>query len=67
MGRVNAYLMDVQEFVWDYYNSSGDIDTSAGVTTTSDIIEKVREEVGSGMAVDAAKQQIKEIEGGYYW
>ena len=67
MGRVNAYLMDVQEFVWDYYNSNGNIDTTTGVKTTSDIIEKVKEEVVSVMAVDAAQQQISEIEGGYYW
>ena len=38
MGKVNAYLMDVQEFVWDYYNSSGDIDTTTGVSTVADII-----------------------------
>ena len=67
MGKFNAYLVDVQEIVWDYYNSSGDIDTTTGVSTVADIIAKVKEEFGSGMAVDAARQEIEEIEGGVSW
>ena len=66
MGKVNAYMMDVQSFVWDFYNSSGDFDTATGVKTTADVLAKVKEEFGGGMAVDGATQEIAEIEGGYF-
>ena len=64
MGKVNAYLMDVQEFVYDFYTDSGDL--TSEVSTTDDIIKAVKEEFGSGMAVDAAKEQINQIEQGWW-
>ena len=64
MGRVNAYLMDVQEFVFDFYTDSGEL--MSEVSTTDDIIKAVKEEFGNGMAVDAAREQISQIELGWW-
>jgi len=64
MGKVNAYLMDVQEFVFDFYTDSGEL--TSEVSTTDDIIKAVKEEFGSGMGVDAAKEQINQIEHGWW-
>jgi hypothetical protein len=64
MGRVNAYLMDVQEFVFDFYTDSGEL--TSEVSTTDDIIKAVKEEFGNGMAVDAAREQISQIELGWW-
>ena len=55
MGKVNAYLMDVQEFVFDFYTDSGEL--TSEISTTDDIIKAVKEEFGSGMAVDAARNK----------
>jgi hypothetical protein len=64
MGKVNAYLMDVQEFVFDFYTDSGEL--TSEISTTDDIIKAVKEEFGSGMAVDAAREQISQIEHGWW-
>ena len=45
---------------------NGDIDPKTGYKTTSDILAKVRDEFGQGMAVEIASQEIDEIEGGLW-
>ena len=57
-------MMDVQHFVLDCYDRNGVIDKTTGIKTTSDILAKVRDEFGGGIAIDIAQLEIEEIEGG---
>ena len=66
MSRMNSYMMEVQQCVLDCYDRNGDIDPKPGYKTTSDILAKVRDEFGQGMAVEIASQEIDEIEGGLW-
>ena len=57
MGKVKNFVMEVQEFVWDFFDEDGSLFSG----TEIDVINKVIQEFGNGMAVQIAKDEIFDI------
>ena len=57
MGKVKNFVSDVQEFVWDFFDENGSLFSG----TEMDVINKVIQEFGNGMAVQIAKDEIFDI------
>ena len=57
MGKVKNFVIEVQEFVWDFFDEDGSLFSG----TEIDVINKVIQEFGNGMAVQIAKDEIFDI------
>jgi len=54
-------MMEVQEFVWDFFDQDGNFVADKTIKNKDDLISVVENNFGS-MGVDIAKQEIFEIE-----
>tara|TARA_B100000287_G_scaffold134209_1_gene126141 strand:+ start:290 stop:493 length:204 start_codon:yes stop_codon:yes gene_type:complete len=63
MGKVKNYIMDVQEFVWDYFDEDGQFVAIGEIKTKEDLMLIVKTKFGS-MGADVAKDEIFAIETG---
>tara|TARA_Y100000289_G_scaffold61022_1_gene68620 strand:- start:82 stop:306 length:225 start_codon:yes stop_codon:yes gene_type:complete len=63
MGKVKGFIMDVQEFVWDYFDEDGQFVAIGEIKTKEDLMLIVKTKFGS-MGADVAKDEIFAIETG---
>lgn len=63
MGKVKGFIMDVQEFVWDYFDEDGQFVAIGEIKTKEDLMLIVKTKFGS-MGADVAKDEILAIETG---
>jgi len=63
MGKLKNYIMDVQEFVWDYFDEDGQFVAIGEIKTKEDLMLIVKTKFGS-MGADVAKDEIFAIETG---
>ena len=63
MGKVKNYMMDVQEFVWDYFDEDGQFVAIGEIKTKDALLVIVHEKFGS-FGLDVAKDEIFAIETG---
>ena len=63
MGKLKSYIMDVQEFVWDYFDEDGQFVAIGEIKTKEDLMLIVKTKFGS-MGADVAKDEIFAIETG---
>ena len=63
MGKLKNYIMDVQEFVWDYFDEDGQFVAIGEIKTKEDLMLIVKTKFGS-MGADVAKDEILAIETG---
>ena len=63
MSKLKGFIMDVQEFVWDFFDEDGLlVDQNA---TTTDIINAVKKAFpNSTMAIEIAEKEIFDIQTG---
>ena len=57
MSKIKNYMMEVQEFVWEFFDENGNLFSG----TEIDVINKVIKEFGNGMPVQIAKDEIFDI------
>ena len=63
MGKVKSFIMDVAEFVWDFFDEDGNFVADEKVKTKEDLMIVVKEKFGN-MGVGVAKDEIFAIETG---
>ena len=63
MGKVKGFIMDVQEFVWDYFDEDGQFVAIGEIKTKEDLMLIIKTKFGS-MGADVAKDEIFAIETG---
>ena len=63
MGKVKGFIMDVEEFVWDFFDEDGNFFADAKIKTKEDLMTTIKEKFGN-MGVDIAKDEIFAIETG---
>jgi hypothetical protein len=61
MSNVKNIVMEVEEFVWDFFDQDGQFVADEIIKDKDDLISTVENNFGS-MGVDIAKQEIFEIE-----
>jgi hypothetical protein len=61
MSNVKNIVMEVEEFVWDFFDQDGQFVADETIKDKDDLISTVENNFGS-MGVDIAKQEIFEIE-----
>ena len=66
MGKVKNFIMDVEEFVWDFFDEDGNFVADANIKTKEDLMTTIKEKFGN-MGVDIAKDEIFAIETGYHF
>ena len=57
------FMMEVQEFVWDFFDQDGNFVADAKIKTKEDLITDIKTKFGN-MGVDIAKEEIFAIETG---
>ena len=57
------FMMEVQEFVWDFFDQDGNFVADAKIKTKEDLITYIKTNFGN-MGVDIAKEEIFAIETG---
>ena len=57
------FMMEVQEFVWDFFDQDGNFVADANIKTKEDLITDIKIQFGN-MGVDIAKDEIFAIETG---
>ena len=63
MSNVKNIVMEVEEFVWDFFDQDGQFVADETIKDKDDLISTVENNFGS-MGVEIAKQEIFEIETG---
>ena len=63
MGKVKSFIMDVEEFVWDFFDEDGNFVADEKVKSKEDLMIVVKEKFGN-MGVGVAKDEIFAIETG---
>ena len=63
MGKVKGFIMDVEEFVWDFFDEKGNFVADEKVKSKEDLMIVVKEKFGN-MGVGVAKDEIFAIETG---
>ena len=61
MSYIKKHIMEIQEFVWDFFDQDGQFVADETIKDKDDLISTVENNFGS-MGVDIAKQEIFEIE-----
>ena len=61
MSNVKNIVMEVEEFVWDFFDQDGQFVADETIKDKDDLVSTVENNFGS-MGVDIAKQEIFEIE-----
>ena len=67
MSKLKDYIMDVQETIWDYFDENGKFVADETVTDKQDLINRIANKFGLGIAVDIAKKEIFDIETSDYF
>ena len=60
------FMMEVQEFVWDFFDQDGNFVADANIKTKEDLITDIKTKFGN-MGADIAKDEIFAIETGDYF
>jgi len=63
MSYMKNFMMEVQEFVWDFFDQDGNFVADAKIKTKEDLITDIKTKFGN-MGVDIAKEEIFAIETG---
>ena len=63
MGKLKNYIMDVQEFVWDYFDEDGQFVAIGEIKTKEALLNFVKHKYGS-LGLGVAKDEIFAIETG---
>ena len=63
MSYIKKHIMEIQEFVWDFFDQDGQFIADGTINDKDDLISTVENNFGE-MGVDIAKQEIFEIETG---
>ena len=63
MSYIKKHIIEIQEFVWDFYDQDGQFVADETIKDEDDLISTVQNNFGE-MGVDIAKQEIFEIETG---
>ena len=61
MTYIKNHIMEIQEFVWDFFDQDGQFIADGTINDKDDLISTVENNFGE-MGVDIAKQEIFEIE-----
>jgi hypothetical protein len=61
MSYIKKHIMEIQEFVWDFFDQDGQFVADETIKDKDDLISTVENNFGE-MGVDIAKQEIFEIE-----
>ena len=61
MSYMKQYMMECQEFIWDFFDQDGNFVADKTIKNKDDLLRFVKHWFGS-MGVDIAKQEIFEIE-----
>ena len=46
MGKVKSFIMDVEEFVWDFFDEDGNFVADANIKTKEDLMTTIKEKFG---------------------
>jgi len=63
MSKIKNYIMDVQEFVWDYFDEAGQFVAVGEIKTKEALLNFVKHKYGS-LGLGVAKDEIFAIETG---
>tara|TARA_B100000212_G_C27008859_1_gene378187 strand:+ start:193 stop:417 length:225 start_codon:yes stop_codon:yes gene_type:complete len=63
MSKVGNFIIEVQEFVWDFFDENGNFVADDLVKTKEDLMTVIKTKFGT-MGVDVAKDEIFAIETG---
>ena len=63
MSKIKNYMMEVQEFVWDFFDQDGNFVADIKIKTKEDLMTTIKDKFGN-MGVDIAKDEIFAIETG---
>ena len=63
MSKVGTFIIEVQEFVWDFFDEDGNFVADDLVKTKDDLMTVIKTKFGT-MGVDVAKDEIFAIETG---
>ena len=63
MSKVGNFIIEVQEFVWDFFDENGNFVADDLVKTKEDLMTVIKTKFGT-MGVDVAKEEIFAIETG---
>ena len=63
MSYMKNFMMEVQEFVWDFFDQDGNFVADTKIKTKDDLIADIKTKFGN-MGVDVAKEEIFAIETG---
>ena len=63
MSKVGNFIIEVQEFVWDFFDEDGNFVADDLVKTKDDLMTVIKTKFGT-MGVDVAKDEIFAIETG---
>ena len=61
MSYIKKHIIEIQEFVWDFFDQDGQFVADETIKDKDDLISTVENNFGE-MGVDIAKQEIFEIE-----
>ena len=61
MSYIKKHIIEIQEFVWDFFDQDGQFVADETIKDEDDLISTVENNFGE-MGVDIAKQEIFEIE-----
>ena len=61
MSYIKEHIIEIQEFVWDFFDQDGQFIADGTINDKDDLISTVENNFGE-MGVDIAKQEIFEIE-----
>ena len=66
MSKLKGFIMDVQEFVWDFFDEDGNFVADENVKTKDEMLTVIKNKFGN-MGVDIAKEEIFAIETNDYF
>jgi hypothetical protein len=61
MGFIKTKVLDVQEFVWKFFDEDGNFIVNKSIKTPNQLLDKVDEKFG-GYGVEIAREEIFAIE-----
>ena len=66
MSKLKGFIMDVQEFVWDFFDEDGNFVADENIKTKDEMLTVIKNKFGN-MGVDIAKEEIFAIETNDYF
>jgi|TARA_B110000971_G_scaffold154426_1_gene157814 hypothetical protein len=66
MGFIKTKVLDVQEFVWKFFDEDGNFIVNKSIKTPNQLLDKVDEKFG-GYGVEIAREEIFAIETADYF